>query len=418
MSPKLSSDVNRPAIPWSGATVTAEVDVEPGTQEGAMARHVALVIDTSGSMGGEKIAQAREGASWIFGLLDDEDYITIVSFDSEAEFVMRPTQWAETSREAAMTKIDDLTAGGGTDMYDGLETAGEALRSIGYGTDDDAVRRVLLLSDGKDNSHEPEDFTALAEDLDGMGIRIQSAGIGEDYEEETIRTLGTTARGEWTHLEAPGDIEQFFGDAVEEASEVVAPDAQLELDVAPGVEITDVYRALPQAQDVDPEWVDNTGVVKLPDLTEREHQRVVMKVHAPAMDGIPEDEEPDSVLADRRADRPREDEHHKLVDLTLTARGAQATGIISVEYTDDNEKLAQNHEDVDLDHRQTVVSTELGRGNVETAETQIEKMTRIHGEDTRAVKEAERQTELVKEGGRAERNRATKIVADDDRVRS
>jgi Ca-activated chloride channel family protein len=418
MSPKLSSDVSRPAIPWSGATVTAEVDVEPGTQEGAMARHVALVIDTSGSMGGEKIAQAREGASWIFGLLDDEDYITIVSFDSEAEFVMRPTQWAETSREAAMTKIDDLTAGGGTDMYDGLETAGEALRSIGYGSDDDAVRRVLLLSDGKDNSHEPEDFTALAEDLDGMGIRIQSAGIGEDYEEETIRTLGTTARGEWTHLEAPGDIEQFFGDAVEEASEVVAPDAQLELDVAPGVEITDVYRALPQAQDVDPEWVDNTGVVKLPDLTEREHQRVVLKVHAPAMDGIPEDEESDSVLAERRADGPREDEHHKLVDLTLTAKGAQATGIISVEYTDDNEKLAQNHEDVDLDHRQTVVSTELGRGNVETAETQIEKMTRIHGEDTRAVKEAERQTELVKEGGRAERNRATKIVADDDRVRS
>ncbi len=418
MSPKLSSTVNRPAIPWSGATLTAEVDVEPGRQEGAMARHVALVIDTSGSMGGEKIAQAREGASWIFGLLDDEDYITIVSFDSEAEFVMRPTQWGETSREAAMTKVDELTAGGGTDMFDGLDTAGEALRSIGYHEDGEAVRRILLLSDGKDNSHDAAEFTEQAEELDSMGIRIQSAGIGEDYDEETIRTLGTTARGEWTHLEAPGDIEAFFGDAVEEASEVVAADAQLELDVAPGVEITDVYRALPQAQDVDLSWQDNTAIVKLPDLTEREHQRVVMKVHAPAMDGIPEDEEPDSVLAERRQEGPKEDEHHKLADLTLTARGAQATGIISAEYTDDNEKLAQNNESVDLDHRQTVVNTELGKGNVETAETQIEKMTRIHGEDTRAVKQAEKQTQLVKEGGRAERNRATKIVADDDRVQS
>lgn len=398
MPPSISTAVNRPAVPWDGAAVTAEVDVEPGTGAGSRARHVALVIDTSGSMGGEKIAKAREGASWVFGLLEDEDYITIVSFDSQAEFVMRPTKWADTSREAAMTAVDRLTAGGGTDMYDGLETAGEALRSIGYRSDgDDAVRRILLLSDGKDNTHETEDFERLAEELDGMGIRIRSAGIGEDYNQDTIRTLGETARGEWTHLEAAGDIESFFGDAVEAASEVVATDAQLELDVAPGVEITDVYRALPQAQKVDLEWEDNTALVKLPDLTEREHQRVTMKVHAPGMDGTGT-------------------EHHMLADLSLTARGAKTTGALTVEYTDENAKLAQNNEGVDLDHRQTVVSTELGRGNVESAETQVEKMTRIHGEDTRAVKEAERQTELVKEGGRAERNRATKIVAEDEGV--
>jgi len=414
MTPQLSSAVNRPAIPWSGATVTAEVDVEPGTRDGAMARHVALCVDTSGSMGGEKIAQAREGAAWVFGLLEDEDFLTIVAFDSEASFVMRPRQWAEISREEAMSKVERLSAGGGTDMYDGLETAGSALRSMGYRSDEEAVRRILLLSDGKDNDHELDAFTDLAEELDGMGIRIQSAGIGEDYDEETIRTIGTTARGEWTHLEQPGDIEEFFGDAVEAASEVVAPDAQLELDVAPGVEITDVYRARPQAQDVDLDWTDNVAIVKLPDLIEREHQRVVMKVHAPGMDGIPEDEAPDSVLAERRDEGPAEDEHHKLADLTLTARGAQATGIISVEYTDDNAKLAQNNEGVDLGHRQTVVNTALGKGNVATAETQVEKMTRIHGEDTRVVEEAARQTELVKEGGRAERNRATKIVTDDD----
>jgi Ca-activated chloride channel family protein len=191
--PTISSDVNRPAVPWDGAAVTAEVDVEPGRGTVSGARHIALVIDTSGSMGGEKIAKAREGASWVFGLLEDDDYITIVSFDSEANFVMRPTQWGDTTREAAMTAIDRLTAGGGTDMFDGLETAGEALRSIGL-RDEDAVRRILLLSDGKDNTHDPEDFETLAEDLDGMGIRIRSAGIGEDYNQDTIRTLGRSSR--------------------------------------------------------------------------------------------------------------------------------------------------------------------------------------------------------------------------------
>jgi Ca-activated chloride channel family protein len=396
MPPTISTAVNRPAVPWAGATVTAEVDVEPGTGAGARTRHVALVVDTSGSMGGEKIAKARDGAAWVFGLLEADDYATIVAFDSEASVVMRPTKWAETSREEAMTAVDELSAGGGTDMYDGLETAGSALQSIGYRADgEQAVRRILLLSDGKDNAHNPEDFEALAEELDGAGIRIRSAGIGEKYNEETIRTLGTTARGEWTHLEAPGDIESFFGDAVEAASEVVATDAQLELDVAPGVEVSDVHRALPQAQKVDLDWSDNTAIVKLPDLTEREHQRVTMKLHAPALDGTGS-------------------EHHKLGHLTLRARGTETTGALTVHYTDDNAKLAQNNEAVDLDHRQTVVSTELGRGNVEHAETEVEKMTRIHGGDTAAVAEAERQTQLVKEGGRAERNRATRIVAEEE----
>ena len=102
-----------------------------------------------------------------------------------------------------------------------------------------------------------------------------------------------------------------------------------------------------------------------------------------------------------------------LVDLTLTARGAEATAPLIVTYTDDNAKLAAENESVQLDHQQTVVKTELGKGNVEAAETQVERMTRIHGEDVDAVQEVERQTQLVREGGRAERNRATKIVEDD-----
>ncbi len=398
MPPRIETGVNRPAVPWSGGTLTAEVEVEPGQQEGSVQRVLALCIDTSGSMGGEKIERAREGAAWIFGLLDDDDYVSITAFDSEAELVMRPTRWGDTSREEAMARVQELTAGGGTDMFDGLETARDALEAVDHRIDggDGVVRRILLLSDGKDKHHDPPDFADLAEEIDAAGIRIKAAGIGAEYNEDTIRELGTKGRGEWTHLEGPFAIEDFFGDAVEDASEVVAPDARLELDVANGVEVEDVYRAEPQAQEVALDWEANTAVVKLPDLVEREHQKVTMKLHAPAIDAE-EDKE----------------EGHILVDLTLSARGARAEAPIVVTYTDDNSKLAAENEAVQLDHQQTVVKTELGKGNVEAAETQVERMTAIHGEDVEAVKEAERQTEIVKEGGRAERNRATKIVDED-----
>ena len=397
MTAEIRTDVNRPNVPTSGTTITAEVDVEPGDKQGRVQRHIALCIDTSGSMGGSKIERARDGASWVFGLLEDDDYVSIVAFDSEAELVMRPIRWGDVSREEAMDYVEELTAGGGTNMFDGLRTAQNSLEALDMrddATEGTAVRRILLLSDGKDKHNEPEDFEALADEIDESGIRVESAGIGDDYNEATIRTLGTTARGEWTHLEAPGDIEDFFGEAVEQAKNVVAPDAQLELDVHTGVEVSEVYRALPQAQDVSLDWGDNTAIVKLPDLTEREHQRVVMKIHVP--------------------ERRNAEESVELVDVTLTARGGQASDTISVAYTEDNAELAEHNEDVQMDHQQTVIQTELGKGNVDEAETQVERMTKIHGEETEIVQEVERQTELVKEGGRAERNQATKIVSDDE----
>jgi len=389
MTANVVTDVNRPYIPESGAKLTAEIEVEPGQLEQRPTRQIALCIDSSGSMAGDEIDRARSGAEWVFGLLEDDDYVSIVDFDDEAEIFLEATRWGDISRQDAVDRVQDIRAGGGTDMYSGLQAAADTLKQLPE--DADTVRRILLLSDGKDNTHDPPEFETLAREIDSAGIRIKSAGIGEDYRGETIRKLGSVARGDWTHLQASGDIEAFFGDAVEEASSVVAPDAELELDVADGVEVSDVYRSLPQTQEARPEWAANTATIKLPDLLDRETQRVVLKIHAP----------------------PRPLGEVRLANVTLRAAGQTAAGPITVEYTDDEELLSQHNEEVDVDHRQTVIQTELGRGNVAEAQTQIEQMTRIHGADTEAVKSAERQTEIVMQGGREEQSRATKIVTDE-----
>jgi len=389
MTANVVTDVNRPYVPAGGAKLTAEIEVEPGQLDRQPTRHIALCIDSSGSMAGDEMDRARSGAEWVFGLLNDDDYVSIVAFDTEVDVVLPATRWGDISRDDAVDHVHEIRAGGGTDMYRGLGAAADTLRELS--DDDNTARRVLLLSDGKDNTHDPPEFETLAREIDSAGIRIKSAGIGEDYRSETIRKLGSVARGDWTHLQASGDIEQFFGDAVEEAGSVVAPDAELELDVADGVEVSEVYRALPQTQEVAPEWHSNTAVIKLPDLLDRETQRVVLKIHAPA--------------------RPLGD--HRLADVTLTAGGETATTALTVAYTDDEEKLQQHNEAIDIDHKQTVIQTELGKGNVAEAQTQIEQMTRIHGADTEAVQSAERQTQIVMEGGREEQSRATKIVTDE-----
>ncbi|MFC7076225.1 vWA domain-containing protein [Haloarcula halophila] len=390
MTANVLTDVNRPYVPRGGTTVTAEIEVEPGRQERPPTRQIALCLDASGSMAGELIEQAREGAEWIFGLLEPTDYLSIVAFDNEVETVLEATRWGTIDRTAAVDLVTEISAGGGTDMYSGLLEANASLD--GLPSDEDTVRRILLLSDGKDNRKDADDFAELAREIDREGIRIEAAGIGTEYREATIRSLGTAARGEWTHLARPGDIETFFGEAVEDAGSVVAPDAELELVVDNGVDISEVYRAIPQAQTVDPEWERNQATIRLPDLLDRETQCVVLKLR------VPERATTGTVV---------------LADVTLTARGETASGEITVEYTDDNDLLAEHVETVDIDHRETVVRTELGRGNVAAAQTEIEKMTEIHGDGTEAVEAAKRQTQIVSEGGRAEQSEATRVVTDE-----
>ena len=177
----IDTSINRPNVPADGTTVTAEIDVEPGAQEQDVRRHIALCIDTSGSMEGDNIKRARDGAAWVFGLLADDDYVSIVAFDTEAEVILPATRWSDLDRQTAMDHVEELTAGGGTDMYNGLEAAKQTLSSSATGPD--TVKRLLLLSDGKDNERTPDEFEDLAEEIESLSDLVEQ--IGEAREEVT-----------------------------------------------------------------------------------------------------------------------------------------------------------------------------------------------------------------------------------------
>ncbi len=64
----------------------------------------------------------------MFGLLDEDDYVSIIAFDNEVRQYLRPTRWGTISRETAVDAVADISAGGGTDMYSGLLEAKASLR--------------------------------------------------------------------------------------------------------------------------------------------------------------------------------------------------------------------------------------------------------------------------------------------------
>jgi Ca-activated chloride channel family protein len=304
---------------------------------------------------------------------------------------MDAAQMTEANKERARDIIDDISAGGGTDISGGIRDARDTL--AGLPTDDDIARRILLLSDGKDSGN----FEALAEDVSDRGVSIEAAGLGDEYEEDVIRTLAEGSQGRWRHLDQPGDIRDFFNDTVTEASTVIAADPTLTLNVSEGVEIDSVYRARPQIQEVDVEWSANTAEVPVPDIAENQPQEVVLEFDAPEHD-------------------PREEV--LLANAVLEAGGETQTEQVTVVYSETPDELGVHNEEVEVKREATILRNDMINAETdveqEEVQTRIEEMEERYPDQDEAVTRLEEDGDTIMEEGRAGKDSVSTVYEDDE----
>ncbi|MCU4801286.1 VWA domain-containing protein [Halobacteria archaeon HArc-gm2] len=362
MPTEISATVNRPYVPESGGGITCELDITPQAQGQAAERHIALCIDSSGSMAyDDKLDHARDATELVFGILNDDDYLSIVTFDEDIEVVMDATRWGDIEREEAEERLQEITTTGGTDIYSALEEAEGILSGLERG--ESISKRVLLLSDGRDTRASAADFEPLAQDLTDAGISIYSAGLGTNYGQDTIRSLGEFSQGRWAHVENPADIRSFFGDVVQEASTVLSNNPELVLETVDGCEIGQAFRRLPQVQKIPLEHEEGKTIIGLPDLQDREEQQVVLEMDAPPNDVGTEE---------------------TLVDVTLEAGSNSAETEIAVTYSDDESELSVHDEDVTVAYYDTDLRTRIAHADsqdeLEAVKAKIDETEVITGE--------------------------------------
>ena len=133
-------------IGLDGVTVT--VDGQDAESSASLAktttdvrRTAVLAIDTSNSMAGPRFEAAKVAATTFLKTVPDDVYVGIVTFDSDVETPLEPSQ----DRAAAQSVIDGLELAKETFLYDGVLAATEL-------TGDEGQRAVLVLSDGGDTS--------------------------------------------------------------------------------------------------------------------------------------------------------------------------------------------------------------------------------------------------------------------------
>ena len=217
-----------------GVWIEAPDEVPTARRRAPMA--LSLVVDTSGSMSGEKIQYARHATSSLLESLRDGDRVSIYAFDDRVTEVAPPTTVGPNTRAALMRRVSLLQTGGGTNMYDAL-TVGVA--RIAEAPASHTVRRVVLISDGHANVglSDPRSLGDVAARGTEHGAQVTAIGVGLGYDENTLGAIAVRSSGRLYHLAQPHQMAHILEQEMNLLARTVATDAYIEIVPAPGVVI-------------------------------------------------------------------------------------------------------------------------------------------------------------------------------------
>ncbi|TVT76341.1 MAG: marine proteobacterial sortase target protein [Denitromonas halophila] len=160
-------------------------------------REVVYIIDTSGSMEGESIVQAREALAMALARLDAEDRFNVIEFNSTASALYSSAQPASRANvDHAVRWVQRLRANGGTEM------AGALALALDGGRNADRVRQIVFLTDGA-VGNEAQLFGMIQQRLGDS--RLFTVGIGSAPNSHFMRKAAQAGRGTFTYI---GKIEE------------------------------------------------------------------------------------------------------------------------------------------------------------------------------------------------------------------
>ena len=160
-------------------------------------REVIYVIDTSGSMEGTSITQARAALRLALGQLAPEDRFNVIQFNSATELLFPSSREASVKNVVAARRyVDKLRATGGTEMVPAMQAALESPAKEGY------LRQVIFITDGS-VGNEDQLFKLIQRKLGRS--RLFTVGIGSAPNGHFMTKAAQLGRGSFTYI---GDLDE------------------------------------------------------------------------------------------------------------------------------------------------------------------------------------------------------------------
>ncbi len=237
------------------------------------AASLAFVIDRSGSMGGEKIALAKQAVLTAIDRLAADDRFAVVAYDDHIDVLVPSTVATPGARAAARDAVSRLDARGSTNLGEGWL---RGCQQVAENLVAEGVNRVLLLTDGLANVGivSTDELAGHAAELRRRGVATTTFGIGEDFDDGLLRAMADAGGGHFRYIENARQIPDHIAGEVGELLEVTARDVVLEV----------TGSSLISVETLSPYPVDTSGErrrIRLGDLVADQVVEVVLRVRFP-----------------------------------------------------------------------------------------------------------------------------------------
>jgi len=198
---------------------------------------LAIVLDKSGSMSGEKLSMCKETVKFLLGQLQDDDKCALIAFDTNIE--AHPFQkMTEEGKRTLDSTVDCVNAGSATNLSGGLFKAAEMMMELKIQNDANEVQSILLLTDGMANVG-ISDTDLLIHELqtqisDMPALSIFTFGYGADHNDDMLRAISDQGSGMYYYVEDEESISVAFGSCLGGLLSVVAQNISMSFETGDG----------------------------------------------------------------------------------------------------------------------------------------------------------------------------------------
>lgn len=230
-------------------------------------RALALVIDSSGSMRGRPLAEAKRCAEHVVNRLHPKDRVAVVQFDQRARLLWPAVEL--NSRRSVIEAIQQIQEGGATALHEGWVQGVNALADL----DMPGLRRVILLSDGEANRGEcdPEVIAQDCANWAEKGITTSTYGLGKSFNEDLMVAMAHKGGGS-----------QYFGHSAKDLMATFEQELSL-IDLRCMTEVRATLRGLAGIEiEVLNELLIARDVCKLPDVAFESEAWALLRLTIPA----------------------------------------------------------------------------------------------------------------------------------------
>ncbi|SDC68757.1 vWA domain-containing protein [Nocardioides lianchengensis] len=243
-------------LPDGGTDVNAIVTVSctgAGTagQTGAGSAGEIIIVDTSGSMGPQTMAAAKQAAQAALAEIVDGTYFAVIAGSDRAMLAYPQVSSGPgmvpmdaSSREAASRAIANFHGSGGTAISTWLDLAGTLFASVAEVTQ----RHAILLTDGE-NREQPGSLDAAIKRATGY-FQCDCRGAGTDWQVDEVRRISQALLGTVDIIPTPDQMQAQFEEIMRASMSRGVADAQLRIWAPQGSQVLFVRQVSPSVEDL------------------------------------------------------------------------------------------------------------------------------------------------------------------------